>query len=88
MAQPTTHTTPTAKRSRGEGAKSGRTARTVKSEPLADLGGGLTFITSEGEILTFPDAGSPPGDAAALAGEEAIRKIWDRPAEELAWRDM
>ena len=41
-----------------------------------------------GEILAFPDTELPPGDAAAVAGEESVRKIWDRRAEDVAWRDM
>ncbi|MGI4792328.1 MAG: hypothetical protein ACRYFS_26170 [Janthinobacterium lividum] len=48
----------------------------------------LTFVTSEGERIVFEDMDIPVGKAAALAGEEALGKIWNRPAEDLAWRDI
>lgn len=48
----------------------------------------LTFITSEGERITFPEMEMPIGDATAIASEEAMGKIWNRPSEDLAWRDM
>ncbi len=53
-----------------------------------DQPGSLTFITSEGESITFPDLELPPGEAAAIAGEDALSKIWNRPAEDMAWHDM
>lgn len=55
----------------------------VKSEP-----GTLTFVTSDGERIVFDDMDIPVEEAAALLGEDALGKIWNRPAEDLAWRDM
>jgi|GEM_PF-1514548 len=48
----------------------------------------LTFITTEGEHIVFEGMNIPVGEAAALMGEEALAKIWDRPAEDEAWRDI
>ena len=56
--------------------------------PVASKTNDLTFVTSEGETLTFSELEMPMGEATALASEEAMSKIWDRPAEDLAWRDM
>ncbi len=50
--------------------------------------GTLTFVTSEGESIVFDGMEMPVSEAAALAGEAALGRIWDRPAEEEAWRDM
>ncbi len=50
--------------------------------------GTLTFVTSEGESIVFEGMDVPVSEATALAGEEALGRIWDRPAEEEAWRDM
>lgn len=50
--------------------------------------GSLTFVTTEGERITFSDLAMPPADEACLAGEEALAKIWNRPAEDRAWRDL
>ena len=86
-AQTTTDKTSTATGGNGR-AKSRQSVPTISPETAAATSGELTFLTSEGETLTFPDTGLSPGDAAAIAGEEALRKIWDRPAEDAAWRDM
>lgn len=63
---------------------------TSNTEPLASVDdtSSLTFVTSEGERITFSDLEMPVGDAAAIAGEEALEKIWNRPAEDQAWRAM
>lgn len=65
-----------------------KTATTTDVPPVVSKPSDLTFITSEGESITFPGLGTPTGQATAIASEDALGKIWDRPAEDLAWRDM
>ena len=48
----------------------------------------VTFTTAEGEVFEVTEL---PGDlarATAIAGEDALRKIWDTPEEEEVWRNM
>lgn len=73
---------------RMHGTKSNKAVTTASSCPAVSKTSDLTFITSEGESITFPDLGMPIGDATAIASEDTISKIWERPAEDLAWRDM
>ena len=58
------------------------------SEDATDSADSLTFVTTEGEHITFSDMTMPVGDAAAIAGEEALGKIWNRQAEDQAWHGM
>ena len=48
----------------------------------------LTFITTEGEEIVFEGMHIPVEEAAALMGEEALVRIWSRPAEDDAWRGI
>ena len=48
----------------------------------------LTFITTEGEQIVFEDMDTPVEEAAVLMGEEALGRIWSRPAEDDAWRGI
>ena len=48
----------------------------------------LTFITTEGEEIVFEGMNIPVEEAAALMGEEALGRIWNRPAEDDAWRGI
>ncbi len=48
----------------------------------------LTFITTEGEHIVFEGMDIPVEEAAALMGEEALGRIWNRPAEDDAWRGI
>ncbi len=50
--------------------------------------GTLTFVAADGERLVFTGLDLPLGEVALVAGEEALGKIWNRPAEDAAWRDM
>ena len=57
---------------------------TVSSPSFADAEestGELTFITDEGECITFPGSELPLVEATTLAAEEALGKIWNRPSE-------
>ncbi len=69
---------------------SGTDAKVVadKAEGVADKSDTLTLITSDGEIIVFDGMDVPIEEAAALISEDALGKIWNRPAEDLAWRDM
>lgn len=58
------------------------------SQADAESFGTLTFITTEGEHIVFEGMDIPVEEAAALMGEEALAKIWNRPAEDAAWRDI
>ena len=88
MAQPTTFKTIAAKTGQGKHTQPRKTAKPINPAAIPGKGDALTFLTSDGETITFPDTGLPPGDASAIAGEEALHKIWNRPAEDVAWRDM
>jgi len=71
---------------RSDNSKSGNTEK-----PHKDAVGApdtLTLITSDGEIIVFDGMDIPIGEATALASEDALGKIWNRQAEDLAWRDM
>lgn len=46
------------------------------------------FITDDGEVLEIPDLPEDLGRACAQASEAALRKFWDTPQEDEAWRDM
>ncbi len=46
------------------------------------------FITDDGEVFEIPDLPEDLGRACALASEATLRKFWDTPEEEAAWRDM
>ncbi len=70
---PTTH--------KANGTAPGQTAADAET-------GELTFITDEGECITFPESGLTLAEATALAGEEALGKIWNRSSEDQAWRDI
>ena len=48
----------------------------------------LTFVTTEGERIVFEGMDIPVEEAAALLGEEALGRIWNRPAEDDAWRGI
>ena len=50
--------------------------------------GTLTFVTTEGEQIVFEDMDVPLEEAVALMGEEALGRIWNRPAEDDAWRGI
>ena len=59
--------------------------RRVKVQSQADT---LTFVTTEGEKIVFEGMDVPVEEAAALMGEEALGRIWSRPAEDDAWRGI
>lgn len=46
------------------------------------------FITDDGEVFEIPDLPEDLGRACALASEPTLRKFWDTPEEDAAWRDM
>ena len=48
----------------------------------------LTFITTEGEQIVFEGMDVPVEEAAALMGQEAFSRIWNRPAEDDAWHGL
>ena len=73
---------------RGARASRSKPSSGVKPQAVAGEAETLTFVTTEGERIVFDGMGIPVGEAAALAGEEALGRVWDRPAEDLAWRDM
>ena len=62
----------------------------VSTQPQADANASdtLTFVTSEGEHILFDGMNVSAEEAAVLIGEDALGKIWNRPAEDLAWQDM
>lgn len=79
QAAAATAETPNSKRTNSNG-------HAPDAEAQEDAGtGSLTFVTTDGERITFSDLAIPPADEACLAGEEALAKIWDRPAEDRAW---
>ena len=86
MAHSQTAATPP--RSRRNGRAKPLKPVTTEAAPPTDNAPDSTFITSDGEILTFPEMGMPLGKAAAIAGEEALSKIWNQPVEDAAWRDI
>ncbi len=45
------------------------------------------FITDDGEVFEIPDLPEDLGRACALASEDALKKFWDTPQEDEAWRD-
>ena len=74
-----------------DGARPGKTNGTETAEPQRVVTAALetlTFITSDGETIAFDGMDIPVGEAAALAGEEALGRIWNRPEEDLAWRGI
>lgn len=46
------------------------------------------FITDDGEVFEIPDLPEDLGRACALASEATLRKFWDTPEEDAAWKDM
>jgi hypothetical protein len=48
----------------------------------------VTFTTDDGEVYVIPDLPADLGRATALASEQTLRKFWDTPEEEEAWRSM
>ncbi len=74
------------KGARSHKVKSGKTEESHKD--VAGASDTLTLITSDGETIVFDGMDIPIGEATALASEDALGKIWNRPAEDLAWRDM
>ena len=48
----------------------------------------LTFITTEGEHIVFEGMDIPVEEAAVLMGEEALGRIWNRPAEDDSWHGI
>ena len=48
----------------------------------------VTFTTDDGEVYVIPNLPADLGRATALASEAALRKFWDAPTEDVAWRDM
>lgn len=75
---------------------SGREARTDQDKPassaepaaVTNKANILTLITSDGEVIVFDGMDVPIAEATALASEDALGKIWNRPAEDAAWHDM
>lgn len=67
-------------------------AYSSKAAKPQEIGAGssdtLTFIAEDGEVIVFDGMDISIEEASALAGEDALGKVWNRPAEELAWRDM
>jgi len=45
------------------------------------------FIANDGEVFEIPDLPEDLGRACALASEATLRKFWDTPQEDEAWRD-
>ncbi len=48
----------------------------------------VTFTTDDGEVYVIPDLPLDLGRATALASEQTLKKFWEGPEEEAAWRDM
>jgi len=46
------------------------------------------FITDNGQVFEIPDLPEDLGRACAVASEAALRKFWDTPEEDEAWRNM
>ena len=46
------------------------------------------FITDDGEVFEIPDLPEDLGHACAFASEPTLKKFWDTPEEDAAWRDM
>ena len=46
------------------------------------------FITDDGEVFEIPDLPEDLGRACALASEATLKKFWDTPEEDAAWRDL
>ena len=46
------------------------------------------FITDDGEVFEIPDLPEDLGRACAFASEPTLKKFWDTPEEDAAWRDM
>ena len=55
---------------------------------VASKANSLTLITSDGEVIVFDDMDVPIAEATTLASEDALAKIWNRPAEDAAWHDI
>ena len=73
-----------------------REARTDQEKPapnqepaaITKKADNLTFITSDGEVIVFEGMNVPLAEETAHASEETLGKIWNRPAEDAAWRDL
>ena len=48
----------------------------------------VTFTTDDGEVYEIPDLPTDLGRATAIASEAALRKFWETPEEDAAWRNM
>lgn len=73
---------------RGARTYQNKRASGAETEVVTNKSDTLTLITSDGEIIVFDGMDVPIEEAAALMSEDALGKIWNRPAEDLAWRDI
>ena len=73
---------------RGARTYQNKRASVTEAEVVTNKSDTLTLITSDGEIIVFDGMDVPIEEAAALISEDALGKIWNRPAEDLAWRDI
>ena len=48
----------------------------------------VTITTPDGEVFEIDDAPVNLGQATVLASEQTLRKFWDNPQEDEAWRIM
>ncbi len=48
----------------------------------------VTFTTDDGEVYEIPDLPEDLGRATAIASEQTLRKFWDTPEAEAAWRNI
>lgn len=46
------------------------------------------FITDDGAVFEIPNLPEDLGRACALASESTLKKFWDTPEEDAAWRDL
>ena len=65
-----------------------KSASSPESEAVTNKADSLTLITSDGEVIVFDGMDVPIAEATALASEDALAKIWNRPAEDAAWHDI
>jgi len=74
----------------GREARADLDRATSSAEPAAvtNKANSLTLITSDGEVIVFDGMDVPIAEATALASEDALAKIWNRPAEDAAWHDI
>ncbi len=48
----------------------------------------VTFTTDDGEVYEIPDLPADLGRATALASEQALKRLWETPEEDVAWRNF